>query len=98
MFSIVAFIYFSVTLLIWTRSFQNYKAKVHDLDSERQHEIKEYLSYQDQYWGMLFANRKSFPLYRVELEPYINKVRSTLLLVLSGFIVAFSVLIMENGF
>lgn len=82
------FIYFSVTVLIWSRSFALYKAKIHEFDTNRPNEIKEHWSYQDQYWGMLFSNRSSFPLYREELEPYIARVRSTLAWVLSGILVA----------
>lgn len=96
MISILAVIYCAITILVWARSFENYKAKIHELDSYRQNEMKEYLSYQDQYWGMLLSKRKSFPLYRAELEPYIKKVRSTSSLAGSGLIVAPLTLIIEN--
>lgn len=96
MLSILAVIYFAFTILVWTRSFENYKAKVHELESKRQNEVEEYLSYQDQYWGMLFSGRKSFPLYRAELEPYIKNVRSKLSLAVSGIVIAFVTVVMEN--
>lgn len=96
MLSILAFIYCAITILIWTRCFENYKAKVHQLDTKRQNEIKEHLSYQDQYWGMLLSGRKSFPLYREELEPYIKKVRSKSSLVMSGFVITFLTVIIED--
>lgn len=96
MYSLLGFTYFSVTITLWARSFENYRAKIHELDTVRSNEIKEHWSYKDQYWGMLLKDRRTFPLYRAELEPFIANVHSRITLVVSGIVAAIVCLFIDN--
>ncbi|QFU05452.1 hypothetical protein FIU82_10675 [Pseudoalteromonas sp. THAF3] len=94
---IILFGVVAISFIVFSIQMEAYKEAAHKGTEERKNRLVEYLSYQDQYWGMLFGNPKNFPLYHEGLDSHIKRVRISLFVALGSFFGLFIYIIVANG-